>query len=138
MNERKKIISIDFDGVIHRYSKGWQDGTIYDPVVPGFFDWAARMRATEQFRLVVFSSRSADYGGRYAMRKYLEQSLYFWREKKGFQAPTLYLEDFEIADRKPLAWVSIDDRGIQFGGDWDAAELQPEALAGFQTWMQRA
>jgi hypothetical protein len=29
---RRKCVVLDWDGVIHRYSKGWQDGSIYDPV----------------------------------------------------------------------------------------------------------
>lgn len=31
-------IAVDFDGVIHTYSKGWADGTIYDPPILGALD----------------------------------------------------------------------------------------------------
>jgi 5'(3')-deoxyribonucleotidase len=33
-----KTIAVDFDGVLHQYSKGWQDGSIYDPPMPGALD----------------------------------------------------------------------------------------------------
>lgn len=31
-------LAVDFDGVVHRYSRGWHDGTIYDEPIPGAID----------------------------------------------------------------------------------------------------
>ena len=33
--KREKWVAVDFDGPIHLYSKGWQNGEIYDSVTPG-------------------------------------------------------------------------------------------------------
>src|SRR3546814_17831472 len=39
-------VALDFDGVIHRYSKGWRGGVIHDPPMPGAIeDVKARMEA---------------------------------------------------------------------------------------------
>lgn len=34
----KKSIAIDFDGVIHDYNNGWQNGKIYGKPIEGAFE----------------------------------------------------------------------------------------------------
>jgi hypothetical protein len=122
-----RILCIDFDGVIHGYSKGWQDGTIYDDVVPGFFDWA--VEAKKVFKLVIYSSRSATPEGIDAIIQWLEIQL----ARRG---PTgLSVTDFEFASEKPPAWLTIDDRAICFKGDWTDPALSRHALLAFKPWM---
>lgn len=114
----KPILALDFDGVIHRYSQGWQDGTIYDIPTEGFADWARR--ATEHFTLVVVSSRLrlAENGA---------ADIRDWMESHGID-PGL----FEFAIFRPPAFMSIDDRAVQFQGDW--SQLDPKRLTGFKPW----
>jgi hypothetical protein len=122
----KPIICIDFDGVIHRYSKGWQGGVIYDTMTDGFINWAHQAR--DLFRLVIYSSRSSSVEGREAMREWLQRYL---NEPQPFADPLLF-DDFEFSDIKPPAFLTIDDRAVCFGGDW--SKLEPEALRNFKPW----
>jgi hypothetical protein len=93
----KPTICLDFDGVIHSYTSGWQGATsIPDPPVPGAKEFIEE--ALEHFTICVFSSRSAQYGGRSAMEK--------WMKEHGFP------EGVEFPATKPPAFLTIDDRGF--------------------------
>lgn len=125
MSDHKPTLCIDFDGVIHSYERGWQGGEIYGTVTDGFFQWAEQ--AQKHFELVIYSSRSKDDAGRLAMAKWLaEQMRDNWRGER---------LEFRMAAEKPAAWLTIDDRCIQFEGRWDW--LRPEVLLDFKPWMQR-
>jgi len=68
MSDAKRILCLDFDGVLHSYTSGWQGSrNILDPPVDG------ELKFLEQnwrgFQLCIFSSRSHYFGGRWAMKK---------------------------------------------------------------------
>jgi hypothetical protein len=130
----KPIVCVDFDGVIHSYDRGWQDGDIYGPVVPGFFEWVERVR--DHFKIVIYSSRSKTDDGIIAMSAWLHRERNAWIPAGGQRNPTEPLE-MEFANEKPPAFLTIDDRAIRFEGRWDAPELTPEAILAFKPWNQR-
>ena len=119
----RPILCIDFDGVIHSYEHGWQDGSIYGTVVPGFFQWA--VEAQKYFRLAIYSSRSAEPHGRLMMGSWLADQLRAWG------GPPI---QFEMVAEKPPAWLTIDDRAICFTGDWADPRLSHWALMAFRPW----
>lgn len=51
-------VAVDFDGVIHRYSKGWHDGTIYDEPMPGAIP--ALTSLLDKYCVFIHTSRDAD------------------------------------------------------------------------------
>ena len=127
----KPILAIDFDGVVHSYERGWQNGVIYGSVVPGFWEWAER--AAQQFVLVIYSSRSKDEDQQLAMSLWITDQRRKWREAGGMHTTTDPLE-FNFSAEKPAAWLTIDDRAVLFKGDWSAPELQPDAMRAFKPW----
>jgi hypothetical protein len=128
----RPILLLDFDGTVHRYSWGWRNGDIYDPIVPGFFEWA--QKAKNYFRLVIYSSRTKD--GTAHMETWLRNQWYAWVPEGFVVEGTIMPTDFEFAHEKPPAFLTIDDRAIQFRGDWSSWWLEPEHLRQFKPWNQ--
>jgi hypothetical protein len=130
---KKPILCCDFDGVIHRYSQGWQDGKIYDVAVPGFFEWL--QKAQEYFKIVIYSSRSGTPEGILEMKNWLAKQNEEWlAQQPGATADDFDGEEVYFAHEKPPAFLTIDDRAIQFTGRWDLPELDPEQLKRFKPW----
>ena len=90
----KKTIAIDFDGVIHKYSKGWKDGAIYDEPVDGAKE-AIEELMDKGYRVVIFTTR----------RNMLE--IGDWLTEFNFP-------NIAVTNDKPVAIAYIDDRGIRF------------------------
>lgn len=130
-HERRRerpTLCLDFDGVIHSYEKGWQDGVIYGIPTDGFFMWAEKAR--EHFTLVIFSSRSDSHKNIKPMQDWLKVHLWDWQQDH--LESTLSIHDFHFYTRKPPAFISIDDRALTFMGDWN--EFNMERLLAFKPW----
>lgn len=118
----RPTLCVDFDGVVHSYDKGWQDGSIYGIVVPGFAEWAKK--AAVDFDLLVYSSRCSTPEGASAIAEWLHEQL----------GPDLAVL-LTVTNTKPPAWLTIDDRAICFRGDWAAPELDPKNMLRFKSWV---
>lgn len=131
----KPILCLDFDGVIHSYSSGWQGaGVCNDPPVPGTDVYL--YEAVKHFRVMIYSSRSKSLAGRHAMKAYM---------RKHFSIPTTFSPDHErdfLCDEigypwfKPSAFITIDDRALTFTGEW--GDFVPAKLFAFKPWNKPA
>lgn len=87
-------LAIDFDGVLHKYSKGYHDGTLYDDPIEGALD-AIKTLLESGYSLVIYTAR-----------RNLED-VQKWLQDWGF--PPL-----EVTNNKPHAVAYIDDRAVRF------------------------
>lgn len=113
----KRTICLDFDGVIHGYQSGWKGAHIIpDMPVTGTKEAIEKLRET--WKVVVYSSRSGQEGGKAAMAE--------WITKHGIEVD-------ELADHKPPAFIYVDDRGVTFNGNWQDCI---EAINSFTHWQK--
>lgn len=121
-----QTIAVDFDGVVHAYSRGWQDGSIYDDAIPGAFD--ALRRLMRRYAVYVHTSRDSS------------DVAHWINARSGIPTTYSIAPAVEFWDRQDAIYVTktklpavayIDDRGIRFT-DWDNA-FHDLALAGYES-----
>ena len=126
-------ICVDFDGVLHAYTSGWQGAAVIaDPPVDGAFE-ALRtyLAATPPLTLAIYSARSAQADG--------IQSMHSWIDTH--DAATRHPEHEPLVDSllfphyKPAAKVYLDDRGVRFEGKFPSID---DLIYSFRVWNESA
>ena len=90
----KNRILVDFDGVIHKYSKRYKDGDIYDIPTEGAVQGINNL-LEDGYEVVIFTARPNT------------KDIPKWLKRWG-------IPQLKITDRKIAALAYIDDRGIRF------------------------
>ena len=101
---KNATIAIDFDGVIHKYSKGFQGlENAYDEPMPGVFDALDKLKG-DGYRLIIVSSRPVP-----VIKKWLDK-----------YSMSDYFDD--VSNTKHPAKYYIDDHAVRFSknseGEW--------------------
>ena len=104
-------LGIDFDGVIHKNSKGFFDGTIYDDPIEGTKQ--ALKLLSEKYTLICYTAK-AKPDRMLINGKNGTELVWEWLEKHDF---TKYIS--KVTSEKPRAVAYIDDKAIKFN-DWNS------------------
>lgn len=109
-SETNSVVGIDFDGVIHKNSKGFHDGTIYDDPLPGTKE--ALCSLSKKYKLIIYTCKASSERPLVNGKTGIEL-IWEWLKKHK-------LDQFisEITDRKPRVVFYIDDKAINFNS-WE-------------------
>lgn len=105
-------IAVDFDGVVHAYSKGWHDGTIYDGPVPGALEGLRFLM--EQDAIFIFTTRDISQVASWLLERGFSVRVGhdgpFWNERGRLL----------VTNQKLAANAYLDDRAVRFI-NWEQA-----------------
>ena len=119
-----KTICIDFDGVIHDYTKGWQGIDVFGKPIEGASAGTKELK-NQGWTIILFTTRNDTP----ALREWLKANdiaydyiNYNPKQPKG-------------SDKgKIIADIYLDDRGICFRGDWTKTI---EDINKFELWYKK-
>ena len=109
--ENNNQLAIDFDGVIHKNSKGFFDGTVYDEPINGVKD--ALEQLSKKYKIVIFTCK-VKLDRPLINGKTGKELIETWLSKHGLLQ---YIS--EITCEKPRALLYIDDKGYRFN-NWES------------------
>ena len=99
-------IGIDFDGVIHKNSKGYYDGTIYDDPIEGVKESLEQL--SKKYTLIIYTTKAKPDRGLINGRRTIEL-IWEWLNKHDLAK---YIS--KVTSEKPRAVVYIDDKAVRF------------------------
>ena len=102
--ENTNQIAIDFDGVIHKNTKGFHDGTVYDEPVEGAIE--AIKSLSQKYEIVIFTAK-AKPDRPLVNGKTGAELIWDWLKKYNIQQ---YIK--QVTSEKPRAISYIDDKAI--------------------------
>jgi len=109
-----------------------------DPPVPGMIEWlkdfmwelcnppdsVCAMAPEMDYEICIYSSRSRQWGGKIAMRR--------WLIKYGMEPE--WVGTIKFPTKKPAAFLTIDDRAIRFRGTRTHIESLTDEIINFVPW----
>lgn len=118
-------VAVDFDGVIHAYSRGWQDGTIYDEPMPGAID--ALWQLMQTYAVFVHTTRDAEQVAAWLAEHGIPTAI----DAAGPAAVTVWDQHgvVLVTSRKLPAVAYVDDRAIRFTS-WGQALADLQRIEG--------
>ena len=109
--DEKINLGIDFDGVIHKCSKGYYDGSIYDVPVDSAYESLEKL--AKKYTIIVYTCKAKPDRG-------------LINGKTGTTLVWEWLEKYDMSKfvnkvtaEKPRATCYIDDKGVEFS-DWES------------------
>lgn len=113
--DEKINLGIDFDGVIHKNSKGFYDGTVYDEPIEGTEE--ALKELSSKYTLICYTAK-AKPDRMLINGKTGTQLVWEWLKKYDFDK---YIS--KVTSEKPRAVAYIDDKAVRFN-NWESCLTQ--------------